>query len=293
MEQLERLTSRLDNVQAVHPILNALRAISSSSRLQALNKAKAVEQYSQDLLHVLSVLLPRLATFPSISRARTASDGKWTLLVIGSERGLCGAFNEVLVAYAGQLLAEHADAGRTVQLMALGTRVQRAFRNATHQPSWSGRLSATGLPSFGVAQQLVQQWQQSYRGREIEAVEVVYNSYRGLAHYEPCKMLLLPPQLPLDTPSQTQIEPWIETDPRHLFDQALDLWISAVLYSALLESAAAEHSARFRLLDGASQNADRLIEELKLYLQTARQEAITSELQDLAIGAGLLERRSE
>ncbi len=293
MEQLERLTSRLDNVEAVEPILNALRAISSSSRMQALNRAKAVEQYGQDLLNILSILLPRLHRPPGISQARATSNGRWVLLVIGSERGLCGAFNEALVEYADQLLTEHVHTGRTVQLMALGTRMQRAFRTVAHQPSWSGRLPATGVPSFSVAQGLVQLWWQRYRSREIDALEMVYNSYRGWAQYEPRKILLFPPQLPLDTPSQALIETWIETDPRNLYDRALELWLSAGLYGILLESAAAEHSARFRLLDGASQNAERLIEELRLYLRTARQEAITSELQDLAVGAGLLERRSE
>lgn len=293
MEQLERLTSRLDNIQAVEPILNALRAISSSSRLQALNKVKAVAQYGQDLQHILSVISPCMTGPPVMSQARSATSGQGILLVIGSERGLCGDFNKALVEYADQLLTEHADGGRTVQLAALGTRLQRAFRNTAHQPSWSGRLSATGLPPFHLAQELVQRWMQSFHRREIEAVEVAYNSYQGLAHREPLKMLLLPPHLPLHSPSETQVETWIETDPRRLFDQALELWLSARLYGTLLESAAAEHSARFRLLDGASQNAERLIEELRLYLQTARQEAITSELQDLAIGSGLLERRPQ
>jgi F-type H+-transporting ATPase subunit gamma len=293
MEQLERLTIRLDNIQAVEPILNALRAISSSSRLQALKKASAVEQYGHDLRHILSILLPRAAASPGISQTRAPSNGKWALLVIGSERGLCGAFNKAVVEYADQLLTEYANAGRTVQLMTLGARVQRGFRNTEPRPSWSGHLSPTGLAPFHVAQDLVQRWRQRYRSREIEAVEVVYNSYRGLAHYEPCVRLLFPPQLPPPSPSKTQLEPWVETDPRCLFDHAMELWLSALLYGMLLDSAAAEHSARFRLLDGASQNAERLIEELKLYLQTARQEAITTELQDLAIGAGLLERRSE
>lgn len=293
MEQLEHLTIRLDNIQAVEPILNALRAIASSSRLQALKKAQAVEQYGQDLLHILSILLPRATKSPGISQTRAPGSGTRILLVIGSERGLCGAFNKAVVEYADHLLTKYANAGRPARLMTLGARAQRGFGKTEHKPSWSGRLSATGLPAFHVAHDLVRRWQRPYSSREIEAVEVVYNSYRGLTYHEPRSKLLFPPQLPLDSPSATQVEPWLETDPRSLFDHALELWLSALLFGTLLESAAAEHSARFRLLDGASQNAERLIEELKLYLQTARQEAITSELQDLAIGAGLLERRSE
>jgi len=120
-------------------------------------------------------------------------------------------------------------------------------------------------------------------------VEVVYNSYQGLARYEPRHQQLLPP--PTIPEEQPLWPPTIETDARQLWSLAAELWLSAALYGVLLESAAAEHSARFQLLDGASQNADRLVEELTLYLQTARQQAITSELQDLAVGSGLLQSR--
>jgi F-type H+-transporting ATPase subunit gamma len=78
-----------------------------------------------------------------------------------------------------------------------------------------------------------------------------------------------------------------------LYARSLELALSAKLYGILLQSAAAEHSVRFQLLDGASQNAERLIDELGLFLQAARQDAITSELQDLAVGAGLLNLPSE
>jgi len=63
-------------------------------------------------------------------------------------------------------------------------------------------------------------------------------------------------------------------------------------YSLLLESAAAEQSMRCQLLDGATRNAERLIEEMMMVVQTARRQAITRETQELAVGAGLVGRRS-
>ncbi len=82
--------------------------------------------------------------------------------------------------------------------------------------------------------------------------------------------------------------PIAETDPLWLYVKAVELWLSARLYTVMLESAAAEHSARYQLLEGAGQNAQELIAELQTYLQVARQESITAEMQDLAAGAGLL-----
>ncbi len=292
MEQLERLTARLDNIQAVQPILNALRAISSSSRVLALRKARSVDQYRQDLLRILAFVAPHLSRSyrrPSAARA----NGSLVLLVIGSERGLCGAFNDTVVDYATQVLAQYAAAGTDAKLMTLGTRVQRAFRGADYRPQWSRRLSATALPSYRMACELTSEWLQTYEKHDIDAVEVIYNTYQGLARYEPTKVRVVPPELPFPPTANTEWPPSIETDPLGLHTRAVELWLSATLYAIMLKSAAAENSARFRLLDGASQNAERLIEELKLFLQVARQDAITSELQDLSSGAGLLGPRSE
>jgi F-type H+-transporting ATPase subunit gamma len=80
----------------------------------------------------------------------------------------------------------------------------------------------------------------------------------------------------------------IETDPLALYTRVVEQWASVQLYTLLLDSAAAEHAARYQLMEGAAQNAERLIEELTAELQAARRRAITQEMQELAAGAGLL-----
>jgi F-type H+-transporting ATPase subunit gamma len=292
MEQLERLTARLENIQAVQPIINVLRAISSKSRLLALERAQSVEQYGQELLHIVAPVVDQVSATERTLRGR-GGDGTLFLLVIGSERGLCGAFNDALVAYAEQRLARHLATGRPVQLSTLGTRLERAFRHTQVSPRSSFRLPATALPPYDLAHDLVAQWLESYHRHELDEVEVVYNAYQGLAHYQPQAVCLVPPQLSLRGTQDAEWSPYVETDPQRLYARLLELSLSAKLYGILLESAAAEHWARFQLLDGASQNAERLIDELSLFLQGARQDSITSELQDLAVGAGLLSPRSE
>jgi len=144
-----------------------------------------------------------------------------------------------------------------------------------------------------LADQLSEAWLRRYRAHDLGGVDVLYNSHQGLAQYEPRTWRLLPAEIPCDSPLELTWAPWIETDPVAFHSLLVKLWLSATLYGLLLESSVAEHSARFRLLDGASQNAENLIDELRLFLQTARQNAITAELQDLASGAGLLGRHSD
>jgi len=249
LDSLERLHARLDNIEAVQPLLSALRAISLSSRLQAVSKAGSVATYCQELLSILALTLPHVP-----GSERTSGSGKGTraesvLLVVGSERGLCGAFNEAVVQFANQVLNRHASEGKAVHLMTLGSRTRHALQRMHRTPVWSGNLSATALPSYAQARRLASTWLIEYRERTISGVEVAYNSYQDLARYKPrCEQLLpLSPRWPkLERPLWP---PSIETDARTLLWRAVELWLSATLYGMLLDSAAAEHSARYQLLD--------------------------------------------
>jgi len=287
MQELESLTIRADIVRAVEPILSALRTISSGSRLRALSRAERLRRYRQELLNILATVLPHLDPAQGAGDVSRPS-GRLVVLVVGSQRGLCGGFNDVLAESVARVLSEYLAAGQSVVLTSLGTRTQRALRRRGYSPEQSGPLSTTSLPPYELAAELTAAWLSAYEAHELDAVECVYNAYRGLTRYEPTRVRLLPPELPAVPSAQQEWPPHVETDPLGLYVRSVELWISAALYSILLESAAAEHAARYQLLDGAAQNADRLLEELQLFLQAARQDAITSEMQDLASGAGLL-----
>jgi F-type H+-transporting ATPase subunit gamma len=295
MEDLERIEARLDNIRAVEPILAALRTISLGSWQAAQKQKTAMQRYSERLIAILPSLLPHL---PARRRARPekpSPSARVVALVVGSERGLCGRFNAAIAAHAERYLAEQAGAGIQVELLALGTRVRRIFHKRGRPLAWWGRLSATALPSFDLAFDLTRRWLTRYEAREIDAVDLLYNAYRGAGRYASTTVRLIPPPLPAAGPIPSglaQEEPWpppiIETDPLGLYAQIIEQWVVISLYGRLLESAAAVHSVRFQLMEAATQNAARLIEELTLTVQTARRQAITQEMQELVAGAGLL-----
>jgi F-type H+-transporting ATPase subunit gamma len=80
----------------------------------------------------------------------------------------------------------------------------------------------------------------------------------------------------------------VDADPVHLYRRLIRLWTVSEMYRILLSSTAAEHSTRFQLMEGATQNTQRLTQELTLALQSVRQRAITAEMLDLVAGAGLV-----
>jgi len=310
-QDLERAQSRLENVRAVGPILAALRTISLGSWQMALNRLRSLQGYSARLLTLLPVLLPHIqaasSTTPrmlkalqrrlSLLRKAPASAAptqeRVIALVIGSERGLCGRYNTALVARAEQYFAEMEQRGASLELAALGSRIVRIFHRQEHPLRWSQSLPVTRLPAFELAFQLTRDWLRQYEASEIDAVDVLYNAYDGTGRYTPTVSRLLPPELPSANPLVLDegqlITPYIvETDPLSLYARIVEQWTAINVYTLLLTAAASEHSARFQLMESATQNVDRLVEELTLELQSARRQAITIEMQELASSAGLL-----
>jgi F-type H+-transporting ATPase subunit gamma len=293
MEELERLSARLDNIRAVEPILAALRTIALGNRLLCVNKVHVADQYRHEIEGILALIPPLEAKRDSLPLAQPVTASPLALLVIGSERGLCGAFNDTVVAQAQQLLAQRAAAGESVTLMSLGKQTERALRRQGRLPVWSGRLSAVALPPFELAGELAQEWLDAYEKQELNAVHVVHNVRVGVAGYAPMTTRLLPIELPTAVAPEMEWPPIVETEPVALRRRLARLWLSAAFYGIMLESAAAEYSARYQLLEGAAQNARRMIEELETSLQAARQEAITAEVQNLSSGAGLVGRLAD
>jgi F-type H+-transporting ATPase subunit gamma len=322
IEELERAQARLDHIRTVEPILSALRTISLGSWKAALKRCAGVRRYGERLTAIWPLLVPHLLASGGdrLSASKIALRGlpnprfepgspdpgqaelNLLILVVGSERGLCGRFNAAVVEHAEQYLAEQETNGAQVELLALGSRVRRILSRRQRPLVWSGRLSVAALPPFHLAFDLTRGWLARYEEGELDTVDVVYNAYRGTGRYKPTVARLIPPQLPADgqwfryafgySTQDSLSQPWpppiIETDPLSLYVHVVEQWAAVKLYEWLLDSAAAEHSTRYQLMESATQNAERLIGELTLVVQTARQQGITQEMQELAAGAGLI-----
>ncbi|MGD2103675.1 MAG: FoF1 ATP synthase subunit gamma [Anaerolineae bacterium] len=322
MEEIERAHERLDNIRGVKPILNGLRTISLGSWQAALKRRSSTRDYAERLEAMLPPLMPHLlAERPrldgslygvkrSSARESTRASGtagrapdsgarRVTALVIGSERGLCGRFNVAVAGETERYLTKRSADEVRVNLEVLGSRAQRALSRRAVEAEQAGTLAVTTLPPLSLAFQLARRWLTAYEEGNIDAVDLIYNDYRGTGTYEPTVKRLIPPQLPTVDPSRTRLDvstarpasfppPIVDTDPLTLYARVAEQWTSVQLYNVLLDSSAAEHATRFQLMESATQNADELIEELTLVIQTARRQEITQEMAELAAGAGLL-----
>jgi len=290
MEDLERIKDRLDNIASVEPILTALRTISAGSLRLAHSRLEAARLFAEELGLVLDAVRPHLPSgvLQPQSRGAISTVG---MLVIASERGLCGAFNTTVLEAAEGFLAEQVKLGRSVKLITLGARATTHFQRRGKAIAWSESLPMTTVAPLALTQRLSKRLSTAYNSGQFDLLYAVYTPYRLRTSLKPVMHQILPAEVKppsLEHPSWPP--PIIDVDPMTLYERVQDQWSTIELYRCIMESAASEQSARFHVLDGASNNAQRLIEELTLSYHVARQHAITMEMLDLVGGAGLLKR---
>jgi len=296
MESSEQIKGRLENIRSIEPILTALRTIALSTLQAALRRMQNATLYYAELLQVQSLTLAHGLPQSALPGPRTPITGRrCALLVVGNQRGLCGPFATTVGAASEQTLANlraaDADGASTeVDLMVLGEHARREVRRRGLEPVWEEALPVTSVPSFAMAAELAATGLQRHEAGELDAFYATYNHYLGAGRYEPRTVTLIPfcPPHPTESEDLPWPPPILETDAHSLYDRVTAQLTALSFYRVLLASTAAEQSARFQLMEGASENSRRLIDELTLTYHTARQEAITEEMLELAVSAGLV-----
>lgn len=290
---LEQTKTRLENIRSVEPILAALRTISMGRWKAAQNRRGHVWDYQKGLTRLFPEILPALKRAGGLYEAARPESRKQVItLIIGSERGLCGAFNRSLVNLAHNYMADIKHRDEQAQLLVVGTMAARLLERAGIVPHQILQGSATSLPPFELAAELSQRWLAAYEAGELRRVDVLFNALLSAGRNEAWQVQLIPPFMQPDDShvgEDYSFEPIIQTDVRALFIRILTQQVVSSLYACMLESAASENAARYQLLEDARLNIERLVDELESEAAQAYRQAITREIQNLAVGAGLLE----
>ena len=304
MEDIERIKERLENIQGVEPIVSSLRTISAGSWQAALRGLDASRQYVEHLSAVLSATRPHLSrgsrhAADSVSSASLESaPDRVLMVVIAGERGLCGAFNDMVLSGAEDLIQQQQVRSGQVLFATFGQPARNYMESKGREMVAHFELPATRVATFSLVHEIGESLIETAELDEIEAVYLLYSPYRAASIQAPIAKRWLP-FVPEETPRPAGGEPpdvFIETDPDTLYEATLNEWVFCQLYRCVIESQASEQSARFRAMEAASSNLSRLIEELTLSYHTARQHAITMEMLDLVAGSGALrgpERRPQ
>jgi len=214
------------------------------------------------------------------------------IVVVTSDRGLCGSFNANIIKAAERLKKQYEAAGKTVSFVTVGKKGTQAFRK-------SGKLRAHFndiMGSFQMfnAREISQSITEAFLNGESDQVDIVYGRFYSVAMQKPEREELLPikPVTAAEGSAHGKTEVSgsysYEPDPGEIMEVLLPLFLNVQIYHAMLEVGASEHAARMTAMDNATNACKDMIKQLTQLYNKARQAAVTGELMDIVGGAEAL-----
>jgi len=284
MPALIDIRRRIRSVKNTQQITKAMKMVSAAKLRRAQDAMFAARPYARKMLEVLNSLATR-ANPESHPLLQEHGDEKVLLVVVTSDKGLCGGFNANIVRAAMRFLEEQASPARDLQLTLMGRKGRDFFRRRKYKV----RSEYVGLfqpLEFVRAQQAAQTLIQIYVAREVDRVHLVYNEFKSVIQQRIVAKRLLPVERATIDPREAALDYIYEPGPHAIFQEILPKYVEVEVWQALLESVAAEHGARMAAMDSATNNASDMIERLTLYMNKVRQAAITKEIIEVVSGAG-------
>ncbi len=289
----ERIKGRLENLQAIEPLVSSMRVLSMSNMQLATNRVEILQQYKKDFITIDSLLKASKKLQSQSSdinkRKMPVEDqrGFRLLVVFGSDRGICGTYNKQLIAKTQEWLDSTSDKTRVI---AFGTRLNSLMRFSKISFDDFGSIVHGTKPRYDVASSLIDKWLSDIRDERLTSVDVLSFRKSKRNHHAPVITNFLPEMLEPVYSDEREL-PWpppiIEGDPQEMLKSIEIHLLKIRFYELILEAMIAENTIRFRLLEEAKSNTEDLIEELSLEIQIERRQEVTSQIQEIAVSAGL------
>ncbi len=293
MPNIKEVASRISSVTATQQITQAMKMVAAARFNKAQQQVLQIRPYAEQLTAILENVIAANTKKQRAQRSYlTERPVKNLLLVVmSSDRGLCGAFNSKVLKTAlsySQSPACHQESVQ-VTILPIGGKALSFFekRKARLIEEY---ISLSHHLNFEQTSSVVAFLTEAFLQRTYDQIVLVYNAFHSAATYTPIAEQLLPiKRHTTDTPSgETQSDYIYEPSPADLIDKLIPRVLQTQFYKAQLESNAAEHGARMTTMNKATDNAVTLLKELKLTYNRTRQAVITQEISEIVTGANEL-----
>lgn len=295
MPSLKDLKNRIASVQSTRKITAAMKMVAASKFRRAQEQVEASRPYAERMNRMLASLSEGVALSGGGPRlmAGTGSDAVRLLLVLTSDRGLCGAFNGGVVREARRLANELRAAGKTVKILVVGRKGRDQLKR-THGDLIVKSFEDIGRKtlSFAETDAIAREVLTMFDDGAFDVCEVVYNKFKSAISQVVTVKRLVPFALPTAETETASTEaravPEYEPEEERILAELLPRNLSVQVFSMLLESAASEQGARMTAMDNATRNAGDMIGRLTITYNRQRQAKITTELIEIISGAEAL-----
>jgi len=287
MASLKVIRRRIVSFKTTQKTTQAMKLVSAANLRRAQEALVNARPFSESLARIADSLL---ASERGMVAAPADAKPVALLVVIASDRGLCGAFNINVARKAEEAVRNLKSAGIQPEIFAIGRKLIEHFKR-THQPMIAERTGVVPrIAGLSLSQEIAKLILSRFRAGEISEAGVVYSHFKSALSQQPVYEKILPVSDTEKSAAQHQntIEYLIEPSRKELVATVLQSYVETKIFFALLENAASEHGARMSAMEAATNNAKEIIESLTLDMNRARQATITRELMDIVGGAEAL-----
>ena len=284
MPNLKAIRNRIASVKGTQKITRAMKMVAAAKLRRAQENMFALRPYADNVMEVLAdvAALTEAEDHPLLARR---DPDKVMLVVLTSDRGLCGGFNSSINRATELYVKDNSDEHESISLAVIGRKgldyfgrreidVRHEIRGVFEDLDWD--------KASDVARTIIHE----YTEGDLDAVYLVYNEFKSVISQK----VVVEPLLPI-VPAEAEegrVEFIYEPSKVALLDTLLPMYVEVEVYRALLESVASEFGARMTAMDNATKNAAEMIDSLTLQYNKARQAAITKEMLEVVTGAEAL-----
>ena len=290
MANLKEIKRKIGSVKNTQKTTNAMKLVSSAKLKRTEELAKRSRVYAEKLTGLLNEIAQKMHQsnadgIDNVYFKDVQNPEMVDIVFITADKGLCGGFNSQTIKRVNKMIAEYKAQNVKVRLRAVGRKGIDYFKfNNVDLNNEIVGLSAA--PDFKQAAEFISEVATSYVNGETDKIILIHNGYVNMITQEIREDQVLPvdsSKLVLDTVSTSELEVEPDDDDT-LLDALVKRYIEYTMYYSLIDSLAAEHSARMQAMDAATSNAKDMVKALTVKYNKARQEAITTELIEIISG---------
>jgi F-type H+-transporting ATPase subunit gamma len=289
MPSLKDLKNRIGSVKSTRKITKAMQMVAAAKLRRAQDAAEAARPYAERFNAVMSGLAASVGASDSAPRllSGTGSDKVHMLVVMTSERGLCGGFNSTIVRLARLRIKELIAAGKTVKIITVGKKGREQLKRdfASHMVAHVDltEVKRVGYDNAaGIARDLISR----FEAGEFDVATIFFNRFQSVISQIPTAQQVIPATFEESTEASSLYT--YEPSEEGILADLLPRGVATQIFTALLENAASEQGARMSAMDNATRNAGEMIDKLTIVYNRSRQAAITKELIEIISGAEAL-----
>ncbi|MEO9575098.1 MAG: F0F1 ATP synthase subunit gamma [Tateyamaria sp.] len=290
MPNLKDLKNRIESVKSTRKITKAMQMVAAAKLRRAQEAAEASRPYAERFTAVMAGLASAAAGSDSAPKllSGTGSDQTHLLVVMTSERGLCGGFNTNIAKLARTKAQELQAAGKTVKILTVGKKgrdqLKRDFGDA-----FVGHVDMSEVKrmSYGDAQGVAKDVLGRFDACDFDVATIFFARFQNVVTQIPTAQQIIPFAIPEDYEAGETLYDY-EPDEEAILADLLPRAVATAIFSALLENGASEQGARMSAMDNATRNAGDMIDQLTIQYNRSRQAVITNELIEIISGAEAL-----